>query len=102
MTDTPLYDGYFDDAGAWIAIAPYWSDIEEAPRSRAWRLWDDDGVTRLGRWGVHPATGVEMWISAIDPWLELRPRYFRDLVMPPHMVERVSDPWFLRAAPHAT
>lgn len=80
-----LYAGYYDDTGQWLTIAPDWSDIDEAPRHRAWRLWDDDGAVRLGFWGEHAETGKAGWLSAVDPLLSLNPRWFRDLVKPPHI-----------------
>ena len=71
-------------AGRWVEQFADWSDIRECPRTdTVRRLWCDDGVVRLGYWGTHEFTGKECWLSAIDPTLELVPRYVRDLVRPP-------------------
>lgn len=81
-----LLAGYFDAGGEWIACAPEWTDIREAPRHRVWRVLDSDGATRLARWGAHAHTGEEGWVSAVDPYLLLDPTQFRDLPKPAHLI----------------
>ncbi len=82
MTAPTHYDGYYDHAGQWLAIAPDWADIREAPRNRVFRVLDR-GEPRMARWGTHPVTGKQGWLSVIDDHLMLDPTHFRDLARPP-------------------
>lgn len=82
MTDG-LYAGYHAADGSWLAKAPEWEDIKEAPHDRVYRVLDR-GEARMARWGVHEFTGVEGWLSVVDPALLLEPTHFRDLVRPPN------------------
>ena len=78
-----LYAGYVSEAGHWLPVAPEWTEIKEAPRTRCWRV-RDSGVERLAYWGQHPHDEeYEGWLSAIDPTIMLSPTHFRDLVCPP-------------------
>lgn len=76
------YAGYYDPDGAWLAIAPDWTDIRQAPRNRVWRVLDR-GEPRLAKWGAHPVTGREGWMSVVDDHLTLDPTHFRDMARPP-------------------
>lgn len=89
MAAMTILDGYFTDAGDWIAKAPDWTDAREMPRDRVYRVMESgDPEVLLCRWGKHAGEGHECWVSAIDPYVELRPRWFRDLVRPPTVRER--------------
>ena len=83
MPEPDLYAGYFGDDAAWRPIAPEWTRIKECPRDRVYRMMEAGNTdVILGLWGTHAGDGRECWISAVDPYLELRPRWFRDMVRP--------------------
>lgn len=84
MPEPDLYAGYFGDDAAWRPIAPEWTDIKQCPRDRVYRMMEAGNTdVILGLWGTHAGDGRECWISAVDPYLQLRPRWFRDMVRPP-------------------